>query len=88
LPIYYVVREALTNVHKHAGATHISVTISTDGTTIDASVTDDGSGGATGTGGGIDGMRARIIELGGQMYVSSNPRHGTTVRVEVPCVSS
>lgn len=88
LPVYYVAREALTNVHKHAGANRVAISITTDGDVIDVVVADDGVGGAGGGGHGIDGMRTRIVELGGRLDVQSRGGQGTTVKVRVPCVSS
>ena len=44
---YFVVSEALTNVAKHAGASHAEVTVDRTGDRLRIVVTDDGRGGAT-----------------------------------------
>lgn len=38
LPVYYLVRESLTNVHKHARAGRVEIVVTTDGRTIDVAV--------------------------------------------------
>ena len=58
---FYVVAEALTNVHKHARAAHIVVRVSIEGEYLDVSVADDGAGGADPDG---DGLAARAGVLG------------------------
>jgi signal transduction histidine kinase len=89
LPIYYLVRESLTNVHKHAHATLAEIDITSDGRTVEVAVRDNGVGGATDRDrGGIRGMRRRVEELGGSLTVSSPPGVGTTMKASVPCVSS
>lgn len=89
LPIYYIIRESLTNVHKHAQAGTVEIDVSTDGRMIDIRVHDDGIGGAADRGhGGIGGMRQRVEELGGHFQISSPAGMGTTVTAQVSCVSS
>lgn len=87
LPVYYLVRESLTNVHKHAYAQRVNVNVNTDGRTIDVIVQDDGIGGASESGGGIGGMRRRVEELGGKLDIISSCETGTTIRASIPCVS-
>jgi len=88
LPVYYLVRESLMNVHKHAHADLVEIDVTTDGQTIDVAVRDDGVGGATDrVYGGIRGMRSRVEELGGELIISSPVGVGTTIKVSVPCVS-
>lgn len=94
LPVYYITRETLTNVHKHANANRVEIVINTDGYVIDLSITDNGDGGArSGIGAGarnsgLDGMHARIVELGGALSIESPIGMGTTVKASIPCVSS
>jgi signal transduction histidine kinase len=47
---YFIVSEALTNVAKHAQATHAEVTVTRDGDKLRVVVTDNGSGGAVPSG--------------------------------------
>lgn len=89
LPVYYLVRESLTNVHKHARAQSVEIDVTTDGRNIDVLVRDNGVGGAGNhEPGGISGMRRRVEELGGQLEMTSLPGEGTTVRASIPCVLS
>jgi signal transduction histidine kinase len=71
LAAYRIVQEALTNVTRHAGASHVCVRLGyDDGVRIE--VTDDGVGGAAEPGKGITGMRERAAALGGT--VDAGPR--------------
>lgn len=89
LPVYYLVRESLTNVHKYAGSDRVDVDVLRDGDTVVVAVSDQGVGGAmVSPHGGIDGMRRRVEELGGRWELSSPVGGGTTLRASVPCASS
>ncbi|WP_052954750.1 PAS domain-containing sensor histidine kinase [Microvirga vignae] len=88
--ILRVVQEALTNVHRHARATRVSVTIQVDGPSLKLRVADNGVG-LPGTkddalpelGVGIPGMRTRVLQFGGNLSITSGQR-GTTVRASIP----
>lgn len=72
----YVVREAVTNVVRHAGA--VTCTITADETSV--SVTDDGRGIPTDApGSGLRGLAERVEASGGRLTVTSSTA-GTTVR--------
>lgn len=89
LPIYYLVRESLTNVHKHARAGWIEVEVSTDRRSIEVLVRDDGVGGAAESDrGGIAGMRRRAEELGGRLDVITAPGAGTVICASLPFVAA
>jgi len=81
-------REALTNVGKHARATEASVTMSLVGGDCRLEVRDNGRGigdGPTRTGGlGLKNMHSRAEELGGRFGVHRAPRGGTVVLWQVP----
>ncbi|AGL15487.1 GAF domain-containing protein [Actinoplanes sp. N902-109] len=82
---YFVVAEALTNVVKHARAARAWVVVMLDDGTLAIEVGDDGVGGArTGQGSGLTGLLDRVEARGGQLYVSSPPGAGTTVRATLP----
>lgn len=77
---YYVVAESLTNVARHACATHATVELHGSHEELAVIVTDDGRGGAaTRKGGGIEGLLDRVAALGGVLEVSSSPEDGTRV---------
>jgi signal transduction histidine kinase len=87
LPVYYLVREALTNAHKHAGQAVVEVAIGRSEGRIEVVVRDDGVGGAVvGSGGGLAGLRDRVAELGGTLRVDSPPGGGTVLRATLPSV--
>ena len=79
-----VLREALTNVAKHAIATSVSVTLTVDDY-VRLVVADDGVGAATATSGqGLHNLTSRATALGGRFSIESAPGRGTTVTWEVP----
>ncbi|MFI6575956.1 sensor histidine kinase [Nocardiopsis sp. NPDC050513] len=89
---YFVVAEALTNVHKHARASAVTVRalmVPDDGPgpgALVVEVTDDGAGGADPAGGsGLTGLRDRVAVMGGIMDLSSPAGGPTRIRVELPC---
>jgi signal transduction histidine kinase len=85
---YYVVSEALANVVKHAGATHVSVCARRDNGRLVVSVEDDGRGGASPEpAGGLAGLADRIAAHGGEMVLESRPGKGTRLEVVLPCGS-
>jgi signal transduction histidine kinase len=86
---YFTVSEALTNITKHAGATHASVTVTRTGTRLHITITDDGHGGATlGPGGsGLRGLAQRAAAVDGTLHLTSPPGGPTTLSVELPCES-
>jgi signal transduction histidine kinase len=87
--IYFAVAEALTNVAKHAGATHARVTVEVAGGVLTAEVADDGIGGASTTAGaGLRGLADRLDALGGTLTVHSPRGGGTRVRAQAPCAIS
>ena len=83
---YFVVREAVTNVVKHADATSITISVVDDEERLLAEVVDDGSGGADSTGGGLKGLSRRVGALDGTLTIESTENVGTTVRAEIPYV--
>ena len=86
LTAYFVVSEALTNVAKHASATHASVTVSNGNGRLAVEVSDDGVGGADiALGTGLRGLADRLAAIEGRLDVDSEPGRGTTVRASIPC---
>jgi signal transduction histidine kinase len=80
---YFFIAEALTNIAKHAQASHAEVKLHQRDGRVVIDVLDDGVGGADVTGSGIRGLRDRIDALGGQMQFESPPGHGTHVRATI-----
>jgi PAS domain S-box-containing protein len=81
---YYVVAESIANVHKHAGASSISVRLDRVEGRVVVEVTDDGIGGAGGAGSGLRGLADRVEALGGSLTVDSPPGSGTCLTAEIP----
>lgn len=86
--VYRVVQEALTNVARHAGASHATISIAVDDGRLRAEVVDDGVGFEPPAGRaaslGLAGMNERASLVGGRVEITSMPAAGTTVRLEVP----
>jgi len=82
---YFLVSEALTNVAKHAHATHVMIMATHVGGLTVIEVADDGIGGATTCGStGLRCLVDRVDALGGRLIVSSPPGRGTVLRAEIP----
>jgi signal transduction histidine kinase len=83
---YFFVAEAVTNVAKHARATHATVVISQDDAVMQIVVADDGGGGAAATaGGGLAGLVDRLAAVDGTLDVSSPPGGPTRLEAVIPC---
>ena len=88
LAAYFFVSEALTNVAKHAHATHARVMLGCNRSTLRIAVTDDGIGGADASGGsGLRGLTDRLAAVDATLTVTSDRSGGTTLVAEIPCGS-
>lgn len=82
-----VVREAVTNALRHADLTRCDVTVSTGGGAAEVRVRNDGVGktDTTGSGSGLDSLRRRLGDAGGELTAVVGPEPGVfTVRATVP----
>ncbi|MBD8871791.1 sensor histidine kinase [Rhodanobacter sp. DHB23] len=79
-----VLREAVTNIHRHARATAARVVFSCEAERFHMRISDNGHGGLAAHGNGISGMRERVRAMGGTLAIASPARRGTTLDVEVP----
>lgn len=94
LQLVRIIQEALTNVRKHAKASHAKVELRRRNGKIVVTIADDGvgfTGHATRARGempsfGLTTMRERAESLGGKLVVDSTPGGGTTVRFEMALV--
>lgn len=83
--LYYMASEALTNIGKHAGASQAWIDLRVEGSSVVLTVSDDGVGGATPSGGtGLVGLRDRIEALGGWFRLESPHGAGTTLTAGIP----
>jgi len=82
-------QEAVANAVKHGKARHITIELSYGPNEVRLGVQDDGSGFAVEQGSpsghfGMLDMRERAQSMGSQLKVVSEPRHGTSISVDVP----
>jgi two-component system sensor histidine kinase DesK len=77
------IREAVTNVVRHAEATECTVTIQRIARGASVVITDNGRGGSFAEGVGLKGMRARLNAAGGTLEIGPQPR-GMRLIARVP----
>ena len=87
--IFRVMQESLTNVAKHARASHVELRLAREDGSAVLTVRDDGVGmgqadQAKPRSFGLRGIRERILVLGGEVRIVSQPGGGTIVVVRVP----
>jgi PAS domain S-box-containing protein len=86
---YYLIAEAITNVAKHAQASHVAVSVRRDDARVVVNVADDGVGGADAAGGsGLHGLADRVEALHGRLRVDSPPGCGTRIEAQIPVTSA
>ena len=76
-----ILREAVTNIVRHAGASQCSIELSTAKNTTLLVIADDGRGDIREEGNGLRGMRERVQELGGRLSLDS--QRGTRLHIEL-----
>ena len=79
-----VLREAVTNIQRHACANRVEVTVIVGLEKAVMRIRDDGRGGVNGYGNGLTGMRERIVAKGGELWIESPRGKGTGVEVRLP----
>jgi len=86
LALYRAAQEGLTNIRKHARASQVKVELDfSRAGRIRLAVCDDGVGAADTSGGfGLIGMRERILLLGGDFRIETQPGQGFLLEVTVP----
>lgn len=87
--VFRILQESLTNITKHANATHAEITLDSEEGTLTLTVRDNGRGFDTALpraprSFGLIGMRERVSLLGGQIRVESIPGDGTIVEARIP----
>lgn len=83
----WVVREAVTNVVRHSGASRCEIAVSGSTEHVRLTVTDNGTGGdgpAQGPGTGLTGLTERLAAAGGSLTAEVEPRGGFTVTAQLP----
>jgi len=91
LVLYRIVQEALSNVAKHADASHVEASLTRRGRSLRLVIEDDGRGfdvetakSSRGSGLGLFGMEERLALIGGSVRVESVIGRGTRISVEAP----
>ena len=79
-----VLREAVTNIQRHARANRVEVTVIVGVERVVMRVRDDGRGGVNERGNGLTGMRERIEARGGTLQIESPRGRGTSIEVTLP----
>ncbi|MEK4248279.1 MULTISPECIES: sensor histidine kinase [Paenibacillus] len=92
--IYRLLQEALSNVHKHAEASRVSIVLSYMNDKLQISVNDNGKGFKRKPDNddqahyGIIGMYERVDLLEGTIDIQSEPYKGTGIKIQIPLKSS
>ena len=77
----WVVREAVTNVLRHSGATTVTVTLDTAADDVVLGIADDGHGSAAPPGAGLSGLTERVQRLGGDLRTAGGEGFRITARL-------
>lgn len=89
MPIFRILQESLTNVARHSGAKKVNILLEERDGMLILEVEDDGKGLPSGETSvrnsvGIQGMRERARQLGGELKMTSSPGKGTKVAIILP----
>ena len=79
-----IVREAATNIARHAEASAAKIEIIREHASVRMLISDNGRGGISGDGNGLCGMRERVRALGATITIESPHGHGTKLRITAP----
>ncbi|HEY0199354.1 MAG TPA: sensor histidine kinase [Rhodanobacter sp.] len=79
-----IVREAATNIARHAEASSAKVEIMREHASVRMLISDNGRGGIDVDGNGLCGMRERVRALGATLAIESPRGHGTRLRIVAP----
>jgi signal transduction histidine kinase len=91
--VFRIFQEGITNVLRHAGASHIWITLSCRDGRFEGVLADDGRGfepgalqrnGHNGRGWGLLGMQERVVQCGGAMTIDAAPQQGTRIHITLP----
>ena len=87
--LYRVLQECVNNVIKHAGATHLDISLIHDQDGISVTIEDNGKGFLIDeitdqAGLGLKNMKARVEYLKGEIDFDSTPGKGTLVAIHIP----
>jgi signal transduction histidine kinase len=84
--LFFLFKEALTNIARHAQASVAEARIEERGGTLRVSIRDNGIGfdpAARTSGNGLRNLRARAVKMGAELEIRSRPGEGTTLMLSV-----
>jgi two-component system sensor histidine kinase UhpB len=86
LAVYRIAQEGLTNVARHAHASHATISIEPGRDSVVLQIADNGRGFADGPveHGGLRSMRERALLVGGALAIKNGADGGVEIRLEVP----
>jgi signal transduction histidine kinase len=87
-----VLKEALHNIVRHARASEVRLRLEQEPHELRLAVEDDGCGlppdGARVAGHGLDGMKKRVVDLGGEFSATSRTGVGTRIEIKLPLTAA
>ncbi len=89
--LYRIVQESLTNIARHAGASHVRIELFERDGALVLRIRDNGAGidlARVGSGVGVLSMRERAAALGGSFRIARRAGGGTEIEVEIPLAES
>lgn len=87
--IYRILQEALTNIIRHADASHAAAVISNDKSHLYVTITDDGQfTGSLTYGFGLTGMKERAEKAGGSLTFSAIQPSGLKIELSLPLMTT
>lgn len=81
---FEVIKEAITNVYRHAESENLSVNIAVTSSYMEILVSDDGIGFDAEFSNGLNGMNSRLESVGGVMQIHTKNKTGTSLFIKVP----
>jgi PAS domain S-box-containing protein len=87
--LFRIFQEVLLNIHRHAGATVVNITLAKNGNEIELLISDNGKGITPSQLGGnrsfgIMGMRERVNILKGKIDIKGKAGQGTIIKINIP----
>ena len=85
--LYLIYKEALNNIHKHAGASNVWVDVVQNYSNLFMHIKDDGKGFNTATSthrNGLKNLRSRVGKWKGQIQIESECGKGTQIEIRIP----
>ena len=85
--VYLIYKEALNNIHKHAGASNVWIAVFENQKYLHMNIRDDGKGfdiSFVSHRNGLKNLRARVQKWKGEITVESSPGKGTAIELRLP----